>query len=52
MDKTLLEESIKQVEESVKTSKDNLIKAQQHIDEGEVILEALKGALEKCTSTQ
>jgi len=45
MDKTLLEESIKQVEESVTTSKDNLKKAQQHIDEGEVILEALKNKL-------
>jgi hypothetical protein len=47
MDKTLLEESIKQIEESVATSKDNLKKAQQHIDEGEVILEALKTELSK-----
>ena len=50
MDKKLLQESIKQVEESVKTSKENLKKAQQHIDEGEVILIALKEALKKCTS--
>ena len=47
MDKALLKESIKQVEESVKISKDNLKKAQQHIDEGEVILKALKEEL-KC----
>jgi flagellar hook-basal body complex protein FliE len=45
MDKVLLKESIKQVEESVKVSKDNLRKAQQHIDEGEVILKALKAEL-------
>jgi len=45
MDKKLLIESIKQVEESVKVSKDNLKKAQQHIDEGEVILKALKAEL-------
>lgn len=42
MDRDLLKESIKQVEESVKVSKDNLKKAQQHIEEGEVILTALK----------
>lgn len=47
MDKKLLQESIKQVEESVKTSKENLVKAQQHIDEGEVILKALKTALKE-----
>jgi hypothetical protein len=45
MDKILLKESIKQVEEGVKTSKDNLKKAQQHIDEGEIILKALKDEL-------
>lgn len=47
MDKKLLQESIKQVEESVKVSKDNLVKAQQHIDEGELILKALKTALKE-----
>jgi hypothetical protein len=45
MDKILLKESIKQVEESVRISKENLKKAQQHIDEGEVILKALKAEL-------
>jgi hypothetical protein len=48
MDKELLQESIKSVEESVQTSRDNLKKAQQHISEGEVILEAFRAALEKC----
>lgn len=47
MDKLLLKESIKQIEESIKTSRDNLSKAQQHIDEGEVILSALKEAYKK-----
>lgn len=47
MDKLLLKESIKQVEDSVNISKDNLKKAQQHIDEGEVILKALKEAFKK-----
>jgi septal ring factor EnvC (AmiA/AmiB activator) len=51
VDRELLKESIKQVEASVKTSRDNLKKAQQHIDEGEVILKALKESL-KCISTQ
>lgn len=46
MDKELLQESIKAIEESVNISKDNLKKAQQHIDEGEVILKALKVELE------
>ena len=48
MDKELLQESIKAIEESINTSKDNLKKAQQHIAEGEVILDAFKVALEKC----
>ena len=47
MDKILLKESIKTIEESIKTSRDNLAKAQQHIDEGEVILSALKEAYKK-----
>jgi septal ring factor EnvC (AmiA/AmiB activator) len=51
MDKELLQQSIKDIEESIKISKDNLKKAQQHIEEGEVILEALNNQLAKCTST-
>lgn len=47
MDKKLLQESIKQIEDSIKTSRDNLKKAQQHIDEGEVILSALKAEFKK-----
>ena len=47
MDKKLLQESIKQVEESVKVSRENLVKAQQHIDEGEIILKALKAELKR-----
>jgi|GEM_PF-4139191 len=47
MDKELLKISIEEVEKSVNTSKDNLKKAQQHIDEGEVILSALKEELNK-----
>ncbi len=47
MDKELLKESIKTVSESIKTSRENLKKATQHIDEGEVILKALKDELKK-----
>ena len=47
MNKKLLQESIKQIEESVKVSRDNLEKATQHIEEGEVILEALKKKLKE-----
>jgi hypothetical protein len=42
MDKELLKESIKSVEESIKNSRENLRKATHHIAEGEIILEALK----------
>lgn len=45
MNKELLEESIKSVEESIKVSRDNLSKAEHHIAEGEIILEALKKKL-------
>lgn len=45
MNKKLLQESIKSVEESIKISKDNLDKATQHMEEGEIILEALKKKL-------
>ena len=47
MDKALLEESIKEIEKSVQVSRDNLAKAQQHIEEGEVILAALQAELKK-----
>jgi hypothetical protein len=47
MDKELLEESIKEIEKSIETSKDNLKKSKQHLDEGEVILFALKEELKK-----
>lgn len=47
MDKELLLESIKSVEESLETSRDNKKKAEQHIAEGEVILKAFKKELEK-----
>lgn len=45
MDKKLLEESIKSVEESLKVSKDNKKKAEQHIEEGEIILRAFREEL-------
>ena len=45
MDKSLLKESIKNVEEGIKTSKENKAKTEQHIEEGEIILEALKAKL-------
>jgi septal ring factor EnvC (AmiA/AmiB activator) len=45
MDKALLKESIKSVEESIKVSKDNLKKAEQHIAEGELILKAFREQL-------
>ena len=45
MDKETLEISIKSVEDSIKISRDNLKKAQDHIDEGELILEALNNKL-------
>ena len=45
MDKEKLEESIKNVEESIKTSQDNLEAAQHHIDEGNIILTALRAEL-------
>jgi len=47
MNKKLLIESIKSIEESMKTSHDNLEKSKQHIFEGELFLKALKGELEK-----
>lgn len=47
MNKELLEKSIEDVEKGLEVSKDNLIKAQHHIDEGEIILKALKMELEK-----
>lgn len=42
MDKKLLEESIKTVEEGIKVSKGNMKRAQFHVEEGELILKALK----------
>jgi septal ring factor EnvC (AmiA/AmiB activator) len=45
MDKALLKESIKSVEESIKVSKDNLKKAEQHIAEGELILKVFREQL-------
>jgi len=45
MDKELLEASIKTVETSLETSRDNLKKAKHHIAEGEVILKALNKEL-------
>ncbi len=47
MNKELLEESIKNVVEGLKTSKENKERAEQHIEEGEVILAALNAELEK-----
>jgi len=47
MDKELLEKSIKEIEESIETSKDNLKKSKQHLDEGEIILKALKDEFNK-----
>ena len=47
MDKKLLLESIKSIEESMKTSHDNKEKAEQHIFEGELFLGALRAELEK-----
>jgi hypothetical protein len=47
MDKELLEKSIKDIEESITISKDNFKKAQQHIDEGEIILKALQEEFKK-----
>jgi len=45
MDKEKLQESIKNVEESIKTSRENLATAQHHIDEGEIILKAMRAEL-------
>ena len=42
MNKKLLEESIKTVEEGLKTSKDSLEKVTHNIEEGELILKTLK----------
>lgn len=47
MDKELLEQSIKDVEASLQTSRDNKKRAEQHIEEGEVILNAFRQELEK-----
>jgi hypothetical protein len=47
MDKEYLEKTIKDVEESIKVSEDNLKKAQNHIEEGVLILAALKTELDK-----
>lgn len=49
MDKEMLKASIKSVEDSIKVSKDNLKKAQQHIEEGEVILKALRQELKNAS---
>ena len=40
MNKEKLAESIKNIEEGLKTSRENLVNAQYHIDEGEIILAA------------
>ena len=40
MNKEKLKESIKNIEEGLKTSRENLAAAQYHIDEGEIILAA------------
>lgn len=45
MDKSRLKESIKRVEEGIKISKDNKKQAEFHIEEGELILEALKAKI-------
>ena len=45
MDKELLKKSIEDVEKSLNTSRENLVKVQQHIDEGEVILKALNAEM-------
>ena len=45
MNKKDLTESIKSVEGSLKVSKDNKAKAEYHIEEGEIILAALKNKL-------
>lgn len=47
LDKELLEQSIKDIEESIQVSRDNKKKAEHHIAEGEVILEAFKQELER-----
>lgn len=45
MDEELLEKSIIDVEKSLEVSRDNLKKAQHHIDEGELILALFKEQL-------
>lgn len=45
MDKTKMKESIGRVEESIKISRENKANAEHHIEEGEIILEALKAKL-------
>ena len=46
MKKSSLQESIKNVEESLKMSRDNRDKAEYHIEEGEIILAALQAKME------
>ena len=45
MNKEKLTESIENIKKGLETSKENLANAQHHIDEGELILAALKKEL-------
>lgn len=47
MDKKLLKEKIKQVEENIKACDKNIQTAKDHKEEGEIILKALKEALNR-----